>query len=143
MKPLRRNRLGNERGGALVMVAISLVVLLGMAALAVDLTAGYAWRNEAQKIADSAALAGGSAFLDFPLAQVTPFARERAYDYALRHTIKNEPVDSSEVTVEVLLAEKKVVADGDWVSTVEDDIDEGTWEATLEQPLDCTPRGFF
>jgi hypothetical protein len=108
MKPLRRNRLGNERGGALVMVAISLVVLLGMAALAVDLTAGYAWRNEAQKIADSAALAGGSAFLDFPLAQVTPFARERAYDYALRHTIKNEPVDSSEVTVEVLLAEKKV-----------------------------------
>ncbi len=108
MKPLCRNRLGSRRGGALVMVAISLVVILGMAALAIDLTAAYAWRVEAQKIADSAALAGGSAFLDFASAEAEPYARERAYQYALLHTIKGEFVDSSEVTVEVLTAERKV-----------------------------------
>lgn len=99
---------GNEQGGALVMVAISLVVVLGMGALAVDLGAGFAWRSEAQKIADSGALAGGSAFLDLPDAQAEPEARARAYDYALRHTIKGVPVDSSEVQVDVLPDEWKV-----------------------------------
>jgi hypothetical protein len=92
----------DERGATLVMVAISLVVLLGMGALAVDLAAGFAWRAEAQKIADSGALAGGSAFLDLPDAQAPDEATERAYEYALRHTIKGEPVDSSEVTVQVV-----------------------------------------
>ncbi len=99
---------GNEQGAALVMVAISLVVILGMGALAVDLAAGFAWRAEAQKIADSGALAGGSAWLDLPDEVAPPEARSRAYEYTLRHTIKGEPVDSSEVAVEVIPAERKV-----------------------------------
>jgi len=105
----RRGLLGNEQGATLAMVAVSLVVLLGMGALAVDLTAGYAWRAEAQKIADSSALAGGSAYMDLPAGPAADAEAEaRAYDYALRHTIKGEPVDSSEVTVEVLPDEFKV-----------------------------------
>ena len=103
-----RARFGSERGGVLALVAISMAALLGMAALAVDLTAGFAWRNEAQKIADSSALAGGSAFLDLPELLASPVARSRAYDYALRHTIKGEPLDSSELTVEVLSTDRKV-----------------------------------
>ena len=62
--PVARLHEADERGATLVMVAISLVCLLGMGALAVDLAAGFSWRAEAQKIADSSALAGGSAFLD-------------------------------------------------------------------------------
>lgn len=104
----RRLGLGNRRGATLVMVALSLVVVLGMGALAVDLSAAFAWRTEAQKIADSAALAGGSAYLDLPDDLAEPVARERAYEYALRHTIKGQAVDSSEVTVQVIPAERRV-----------------------------------
>ncbi|MDT8341961.1 MAG: Tad domain-containing protein, partial [Longimicrobiales bacterium] len=100
--------LGERRGATLVMVALSLVVLLGMGALAVDLAAAFSWRTEAQKIADSSALAGGSAYLDLPVDEAEPVARARAHEYALLHTIKGEPVDSSEVTVEVIPAERKV-----------------------------------
>lgn len=103
-----RPGLGDRRGGTLVLVALSMLVLLGMGALAVDLAAAFAWRAEAQKIADSAALAGGSAFLDLPDDEAEPVARDRAYEYALMHTIKRVPVDSSEVTVQVLPDERKV-----------------------------------
>lgn len=108
-----RLRAGDRRGGTLVLVALSLAVLLGMGALAIDLAAGFAWRAEAQKIADSAALAGGSAFLDLPDADAIPVAEDRAYDYALRHTIKGVSVDSSEVAVQVIPAERKVRV---WIS---------------------------
>lgn len=104
----RRLGLGDRRGATLVMVALSMVVVLGMGALAVDLAAAFAWRAEAQKIADSAALAGGSAYMDLPDDLAEPVARERAYDYALRHSIKGQAVDSSEVTVQVIPAERKV-----------------------------------
>ena len=87
---LARSPFGSRQGGTLALVAVSIAALLGMAALAVDLTAGFAWRNEAQKIADSGALAGGSAFLDLPELQAEPEARSRAIDYALRHTIKDK-----------------------------------------------------
>jgi len=103
-----RGILGNRQGGTLALVAVCLVGILGMAALAIDLAAGYAWRAEAQKIADSSALAGGSAFLDFADAGAVPVAYDRAYEYALQHTIKGVPVDSAEVTIEVILAEQKV-----------------------------------
>ena len=108
MSTRTRGILGNRQGGTLALVAVCLVCLLGMAALAIDLAAGYAWRAEAQKIADSSALAGGSAFLDFADAQAVPVAYDRAYEYALQHTIKGELVDSAELTIEVILAERKV-----------------------------------
>ncbi|MDX1646592.1 MAG: pilus assembly protein TadG-related protein [Longimicrobiales bacterium] len=98
----------NERGGTLVMVALSLFLILGMAALAVDLAAAFAWRAAAQKIADASALAGGSAFLDLPLDVAEQPARDRAYDYALAHAIRGERIDSSEVTVQVLVDSTKV-----------------------------------
>ncbi len=111
MKQERRRRFGNERGGTLVLVAISMVVILAAAALAVDLAAAFAWRAEAQKIADSAALAGASVFLDALVldeAAATAEAEARAEEYALYHTIKKDPVQESEVTVEVLFDEEKV-----------------------------------
>lgn len=97
-----------ERGAILVLVAISLAVLLGMGALAVDIAAALSWRAEAQKIADSAALAGGSAFLDFARPQAVAPAQDRAYEYALKHTIKGEAVDSAEVQVVVIPDSQKV-----------------------------------
>ncbi len=110
----RRYRTGDERGAALVMVALCMVVLLGMAALAVDLAAAFAWRTEAQKIADSAALAGGSAYIDNVTTETdSAVAHHRAYEYALLHTIKKEQVDSSEVGVEIFDDDRKVRV---WIS---------------------------
>jgi putative Flp pilus-assembly TadE/G-like protein len=48
----------NERGVTIVLVAISLVALLGLAALAIDIATLYVAHGEAQRAADAAALAG-------------------------------------------------------------------------------------
>jgi Flp pilus assembly protein TadG len=53
-----------ERGQTIVLVAIALVSLLGMAALAIDVTTMYVARGEMQRAADAAALAGAKAFVD-------------------------------------------------------------------------------
>lgn len=121
----RRNRLSrDERGATLVLVALSMFLLLGMAALAVDMSAAFAWRSEAQKIADAAALAGGSAFLDFQQSEAEPYARSRAYAYAIEHTLKGVKVDSSEVTVQVIPADYKVRV---WINRT----DMPTWFANI------------
>src|SRR5450631_3539565 len=64
--PTRRITKANhkQRGQTLVLVAISLVVLVSMAALAIDLTTLYVARTEMQRAADAAALAGAEAFVD-------------------------------------------------------------------------------
>ena len=53
-----------ERGQTLVLVAVALVSLLGMAALAIDVTTLYVAHGELQRAADAAALAGAKAFVD-------------------------------------------------------------------------------
>jgi Flp pilus assembly protein TadG len=58
-----RRRQG-ECGQTIVLVAIALVSLLGMAALAIDVTTLYVARGEMQRAADAAALAGAKAFVD-------------------------------------------------------------------------------
>lgn len=57
-----RQRWG-DRGAMLLVVAGSLTVLLGMAALSIDLVTGYLARVQCQRAADAAALAGASEFL--------------------------------------------------------------------------------
>ena len=52
----------NERGVTIVLVAVSLVALLGMAALAIDIATLYMAHGEAQRAADAAALAGAKMF---------------------------------------------------------------------------------
>jgi uncharacterized membrane protein len=53
-----------ESGQTIVLVAISIVALLAMAALAVDVATLYTAHNEAQRTADAAALAGAQAFVN-------------------------------------------------------------------------------
>ena len=51
-----------QRGATLLLVALSLVVLLGICALAIDLVWLYVGRSEAQRAADAGALAGATVF---------------------------------------------------------------------------------
>lgn len=53
-----------ERGQTIILVAVSLVTLLAMAALAIDVVTLYVARGEMQRAADAAALAGAKAFVD-------------------------------------------------------------------------------
>jgi Putative Flp pilus-assembly TadE/G-like len=60
---LSRQRL-HERGQTILLVAVSLVSLLGMAALAIDIVTLYVARSEIQRAADVAALVGAKAVAD-------------------------------------------------------------------------------
>jgi hypothetical protein len=58
MKKIRSHVIKDQNGFALVLMGLTIVVLLGFAALAVDIGYLYAARNELQNAADAAALAG-------------------------------------------------------------------------------------
>jgi len=60
----RYSRRAGERGQTIVLVAISIVSLLAMAALAIDVVTLYVARSEIQRAADAAALAGAKAIVD-------------------------------------------------------------------------------
>jgi hypothetical protein len=58
-----RSRGGSERGSVAITVALTMTVLLGFAALVVDVGLNWAARTSAQSAADAAALAGASRLL--------------------------------------------------------------------------------
>jgi uncharacterized membrane protein len=93
-----------NRGQVLVLVALALFVILGMAALAVDVGFMFCTRNELQRSADAGALAGASAFVDTSVA--APDKRVRAEqwarDYASMDPVAAAPLNRvSEVSVVV------------------------------------------
>ena len=59
-KERRSSVMANQRGVAAIIVALSMMVLLGVAALAIDLGYRNIAQNELQNIADAAALAGAA-----------------------------------------------------------------------------------
>lgn len=92
----------NEKGQVLVFVALALVVLLGFAALGIDVGYMYSTRHELQRSADAGALAGASAFTtgDWNDTAVRAIAEVRARDYASRDVVIDSPLDpASEVAV--------------------------------------------
>jgi len=61
--PISSQRRG-ERGQTILLVAVSMIALLAMAALAIDVVTLYVARTEIQRAADAAALAGAKAIAD-------------------------------------------------------------------------------
>jgi hypothetical protein len=110
MKRVLRSFLKDQKGASLAVTAVMLMALLSMIALAFDLGLLRTARTEAQRAADSAALAGASAFLDDYLATSAQrdSAEERATDYATSNFIRNLAIDTSEVTVTVNLPDQWV-----------------------------------
>lgn len=93
----------DREGQTLPVVAVMMVGLLAVMALAIDLGMAYTARSEAQRVADSAALAGASAFLDYvDPNQAVVDAEDRAREYAALNTVRNRdvhPDDDVEVVV--------------------------------------------
>jgi len=89
MIPLRQNKLLNgQRGAVTIMFAIFLVVLLGLAALALDLGRMNLTKVQLQNAADAAALAGASSLTD-PGAGTDPFNWSAAEESGLAFAQKN------------------------------------------------------
>jgi hypothetical protein len=61
-----------QRGQTILLVAVSMVSLLAMAALAIDVVTLYVARTEVQRAADAAALAGAKGMADSGLTTVSP-----------------------------------------------------------------------
>src|SRR5579872_3700791 len=71
-KNLLPQRSHDEKGQTILLVAISLISLLAMAALAIDVVTLYAARSEIQRTADAAALAGAKAVADSGVTTLPP-----------------------------------------------------------------------
>ena len=96
---------GREGGQMIVVFAIVLLVLLGFAALGIDVGYMYSVRNDLQRSADSGALAGAYVFNDdgwlsgsIP-ATLRNKAVARATDFATRDPVGAAPLPSGAVTV--------------------------------------------
>ena len=106
---MRRSVL-NKRGSVIVLVAVSLVALMGMAALAIDLGMLRKVKAEAQRAADAASLAGAAAFLyDMSMADKVNSAHSWAQQAADTNYMHGEKIDTTtEITVTVIPDSAKV-----------------------------------
>lgn len=99
----------NRRGAALALVAVSLFAILAIMALALDIGMMFSARNEAQRVADAAALAGASAFIDFdPPITAVDSARQRARDYVTTNYVLDAMVDTAEANIEIDTGNRRV-----------------------------------
>jgi hypothetical protein len=95
-----------ERGSTLYLVAGSMVILLGMGALAIDLASLYVARNESQRAADSAALAGAKVFVESgcvttgDCSSEESTAKDRATQVAKQNLVGGKPVPDPVITFE-------------------------------------------
>lgn len=85
------------------MLALAMTVLLGSAALAIDLGHLMNVRTESQRVADLAALAGAGAFVSAPGPTVAATADQWAKDFAALNTVDktNVALQSSDIQVDV------------------------------------------
>ena len=100
-----------ESGYVVVTVALLALLLLGAAALAVDVGVFYSTRTSAQQIADSAALGGAFTFVINPTGPQPDTARQYAEEIATGQAIRGGPILSSEVSVAVDVANQLVTVD--------------------------------
>ena len=103
MKPrldVRTRVSGKQRGQTLILVAVSLLSLLGIAALAIDMTTLYVSKAEIQHAADAAALAGAKALVDSGVtsdpsnASLQGVAQTMAQDYVTAVVAQNKVAGS-------------------------------------------------
>jgi len=94
MKPKRigwQQRRG-ERGQTIILVAISIVSLLAMAALAIDVVSLYVARSEVQRAADAAALVGAKAIADSGVTSLPPGDPNAAAAKTLAQSMANSAI---------------------------------------------------
>ncbi len=87
-------RFRGRRGATITIVAVSVGLILAMGAVTVDMGMLFKMRNDAQRTADAAALAGASAYLEQPGLDARDSARDRAFEYVDRNYVGGSKVDT-------------------------------------------------
>jgi hypothetical protein len=103
----------NRRGAVIPIVAVCIVMLVGMAAIAIDIGMLYDSRAEAQRAADASALAGASGlwhYRDEAAAVKQGAATVRALETAGMNYVRGTPVEPSEVAIEFLQNNSRIAA---------------------------------
>src|SRR5579864_5676649 len=105
----RKHASDGERGVTMIIVVIAMLSMLAMVALAIDVITLYAARSEAQRGADSAALAAAKMLVDMGVtadptnsalqATAQTAATKVAQDVATQIAISARPVQAADVTV--------------------------------------------
>jgi hypothetical protein len=85
--------LENRHGSVAIVIALSTLAFVGLAALAIDISHFIVVRNELQNAADAGALAGARFLYDNNGTAVNPDANQRAYDAATANRSEAFPVD--------------------------------------------------
>src|SRR5690348_11804430 len=90
---MRTTMLRNERGVTLALMAITIVLMLSMAALAIDYGRMKTARAEAQRATDAAALAGASAYQESGTQAVLDSnARTRARTWIVKNSVAGKQI---------------------------------------------------
>src|SRR5215216_5937213 len=84
-----------KRGATITIVALSTAAILAMGAITVDMGMLYKMRVDAQRTADAAALAGASAYLEYPAVQARDSAYFRAWRYIAANYVGGRGIDTS------------------------------------------------
>jgi len=114
----------NQNGGVIVLVAVSLLVLLGFAALAIDVGHLVVARNELQNAADAGALAGAQVLYNDNGTVINTGTNQVGYDAAMANNSDKVPVDVN------------------WASgTNGPEVQRGHWSFDL--PGSLSTRGFY
>jgi Flp pilus assembly protein TadG len=92
------HRRSRERGQTIILVAVSLVSLLAMAALAIDVVTLYVARGEMQRAADAAALAGAKAFVDSGITSDPTNATRQALAQTMATTVINSILPNNKIS---------------------------------------------
>ena len=84
-----------ERGSTIALMAVMLFAMLALAAFAIDLASLRSARSEAQRAADAIALAGASAFRDYPWSEgpTIDSADARALSIARQNQVRADTID--------------------------------------------------
>lgn len=107
MRPDRKiRRAPARRGVAVVYVAISMTVVFGMAALAIDIGAMYSAQAELQRAADSAALAAASELVEVATIEGADRVFDMADAYARQNSVLGRIPGLATADVEFGLAER-------------------------------------
>jgi len=85
-----RQKVGEQRGAALIIVAGGILAVTSVTALAIDVGLLTTARTEAQRAADAAALAGAGAFIGSPGNE--ELARVLATEFAAENRVRRQPV---------------------------------------------------
>jgi Flp pilus assembly protein TadG len=86
-------RLKDQKGATAVIVAVSMFAMVGMAALAIDLSHLYVVKNELQNAADAGALAGARVLYNDEGTSVNTGANQAARQAAVANTSENTAVE--------------------------------------------------